>query len=163
MLKNLLFYRLIIFNTLGFVALSVAYFLGYIDILMHHDPYGVSYSIAALLGVGIFGTLTRGWKISQSINLIKGGFNIDRSSARKMVHKNKYIGAMAGWAVLIGLFGNALGLALALTDIDTALQAAALAFGSTVAGILTALWLEVNFTMLDTATGILLEDVEDNR
>ena len=159
-LKNLLFYRLMIFNTLGIVGLAAGYWMCFIEMLMKHDAVGVIYGIAGLLAIGIFGSLNRGWKVSQGHNDFKAGKGVDVVNVRKMFYKNEYIQNMAGWSVLIGLFGNALGLTEALSGgADTLLAGAGIAFGSTVAGILVALWLEINFSMIRTATGLLLEDV----
>lgn len=163
MLNNLLFYRLVIFNTLSMCALFWGYKMDYIDMLMRHDAIGIIYAIASLLGIGIFGSLVRGWKVSHALNELKNRNIYDNVSARKMLHKNEYIHDMAGWAVLMGLFGNALGFVIALGgSSDTAiLQGAGVAFGSTVAGILSAFLLEVNFSMIRTATGLLIEDSKE--
>ena len=161
MLKNLLFYRLVIFNTLGLVALIASYFHGFITTLLQHDDMGVVYVIGALLALGIMGSLSRGWKVSQMMNLVKKGYSVDRQSVFKMSHNNEYLKDMAEWSVLIGLLGNVLGLLTALEGgQDSLLAGAGTAFGSTVAGILVAFWLGVNFTMIRTATGLLQEDVQ---
>lgn len=161
-LKNLLFYRLVIFNSLGFVGLAVAYWMGLLNMLVEHDAVGITYVIGTLLIVGVIGSFIRGWKTSQVMNRLKAMPSlVHPSDVRKMPHKNEYIRDMAGWAVLMGLFGNAIGFAMALADIDTALQAAGVAFGGTAAGILVALWLEVNFSMIRTATALALEEVSE--
>ena len=163
-LKSLLFYRLVIFNTLGIVGLLAGYWYGLVDKLLQHDALGVIYVIAGLLSIGIFGSLNRGWKISKAKNFVSQcnarlwahSFVV---KVRKMAHKNEFIQSMAAQSVLVGLFGNVLGLITALGSPESVQAGAAIAFGSTAAGILTALWLEVNFLMLRTATSNLIEDV----
>jgi flagellar motor component MotA len=110
--------------------------------------------------LGIIFALIRGWKTSQALNEMKKKGYVDVLKARKMPHKNKYLEYMAGWAVLIGLFGNALGFVIALGSRDDLLAGAGVAFGSTVAGILVALWLEINFSLIQNTTSLLLVDAE---
>jgi hypothetical protein len=132
--------------------------MGFVSVLMEHDAIGVIYAIGALAIVGLHGSLFRGWKVSQAVNAFKVGRGVDPVSVRKMFYKNGYIQDMAGWAVLLGLFGNAWGLMEALSSGDI-LKGAGVAFGSTVAGIIVAFLLEVNFVMIRTSTGLLFEDV----
>jgi len=162
-LKNLLFYRLVIFNVLGGCVLIMAYGMGIIDTLLSHDALGVVYGIGGLLSLGVIGSLMRGWKVSQMLNTIKANTKyVNPTDVRKMPHKNEYIRDMAGWSVLLGLLGNVLGLIVALSGGEEALLAGVgTAFGSTAAGILVALWLEINFTMIRTATGLAIEEVAE--
>lgn len=160
MLDNLLFYKLCIFNFLSLCAVYAVYQLGYVQLLLQRDGTGILYGIFFILGLGILFTLIRGWKASQLLNEIKRMGHVDILKVRKMPHKNEYLNDMVEWALLVGLFGNALGFIIALGSRDDLLAGAGVAFGSTVAGILTALWLKVNFAMLRTATALLLEDAE---
>jgi len=133
--------------------------MGFVTILLQHDTYGTIYGIAVLLGLGMFGSLVRGWKVSKALNRIKDGLSLPISEARKMAHKNEYIRDMAEWCVLIGLLGNVSGLLMALSQgRDALLAASGVALGSTAAGILAALLLGVNNTMIKTATNLLIED-----
>lgn len=160
MLNNLLFYRIIILNSLGLVALFASYQMGFVQTLIQHDSIGAVYGISALLGIGVIGSLIRGWLISQKANAFNANKGIDIVDVRKMIWNNEFLMYMAGWAVLIGLFGNVWGLLEALSKgSDFLTQGAGVAFGSTAAGILAALWLEVNYLMIRTTTGCLLEDV----
>ena len=161
-LENLLFYRLIIFNALAFCALAVAYWMGIIDTILAHDALGVVYGIAAILGLGVVGSFIRGFKISRIMNALKSNKHVPPSDVRKIPHKNEYIRDMAGWSVLLGLLGNVLGLILALAGgQDVLLAGVGTAFGSTAAGILVAIWLEINFSMIRTTTGLALEEVSE--
>ncbi len=157
-----LFYRLAILNTLGIVGLSAGYWYGLVDKLLQHDAIGVIYVIGALLAYGIFGSLNRGWKVSKAVVISNKGkyFRTDfLRDVRKMAHDNEYINAMSVQAVLIGLFGNVWGLIMALGSPESVAAGASVAFGSTAAGILTALWLDTNYNMLKTTTSNLIEDV----
>ncbi len=161
-LKNLLIYRLGIFNVLVLCGLIYAGYMGYVDILLKHDELGIIYFIAGLAGLGITGAFIRGWKVSTALNDVKAQKYVDPVDVHKMPHKNEYLRDMAGWSVLMGLFGNTWGLLTALSggSTDALLQGAGVAFGSTVAGILAAFVLEVNFSMIRTATGTLAEEVK---
>ncbi len=161
-LKNELFYRLVIFNTLGIVGLAAGYWYGLVDKLLQHDAIGVIYVIGAFLALGIVGSINSSWKISKAIdnfNTLTYFKEPFLKYIRKMTYRNDYIQALSAFAVLVGLFGNVWGLIEALGSPESIQAGAAIAFGSTAAGILTALWLEVNALMLRTASNCLIEDV----
>jgi hypothetical protein len=160
MLDNLLFYRLVILNFLGACVVFWGYQMGYVTKILARDETGVVWIIVAILVLGVMFVLSRGWKVSKMLNELKKIGHVNVLKVRKMPHKNKYLEFMAGWAVLVGLFGNALGFVIALGSRDDLLTGAGVAFGSTVVGILTALWLEINFSFLSVATANLLEDAE---
>jgi hypothetical protein len=163
-LNFLLFYRLVIFNVLGIAIVIWAYLAGYVTLILERDATGVVYGIIALGVVGIISTLSRGWKISTKINNLKAGKYVDILKAKKMPHKNEHIHDIAGWALLVGIFGNTLGFIMALASKDTLLAGASTAFASTTVGILVALWIEGNFRMIKTQTALLLEDINgENR
>jgi hypothetical protein len=159
MLNFLLFYRLLIFNFLGFATVYYAYVMGYVNIILEKDTSGVVEVIVLVTLAGIFSTLKRGYQISKAINTMKEGKYVDILKAKKMAHKNEHIESIGGWAVLLGLLGNAIGFVIALSSKDALLTGAGTAFGSTVVGIACALWTEVNYRMLKTATAVYVEDV----
>lgn len=171
-LKNLLFYRLVIFNTVGLCALTVSYYLGILQMLFERDPSGIVIGISGLFAFGLSMTLWRGWRISQWINKSKLGINllslIDLKMIRKLPSKSLLIYEIGGWLVALGLIGNALAFFLAVPlDGDNESLSAALrlampiAFGTTLWGSILMLWTYINHHMLNAATLALLEDIKE--
>jgi hypothetical protein len=163
MLHNLLFYRLVIFNALALVGVYVVYYYGLIGSVIEHDVSHMTEVILGLTGLGVFTALARGWDVSQSINQWKSGtiraFDQYRVAAKKLPAKNKILINLAETMVILGLVGNAIGFMVALQSKETLISGALTGFGSTVFGLLAALWMLENYWTLEKVTDIHMVDV----
>lgn len=183
MLKNLLLYRLAIFNTCAFAGVAYAAQLGYVRQVFEGDVSHISYGIVVLFALGLVSTAIRAWKVSGMLNHTKEMMTFSALTRQtlgrdagfdKLLYKQAHIFDISEWLVLLGLAGNVIGFLIAFHGMDTsALGSAAgmqkiglqvlaglgVAFYSTLAGTVCALWTSINYRMLDTATRCLIADV----
>jgi hypothetical protein len=175
MLKNLLLYRLVVFNTCCAAASVYAYKLGYAD-RVFKDASFIPYGILALFLVGLISTFHRGYKVSTSINEFKARTSaltgaLTPYGARQVVKleiKQSHIYAISDWLIYAALIGTAIGILVMVGDPSaTAEQQHAatsgglnIALPATIMGFVFALWTSVNFQMLDTAVRIHILDVQ---
>lgn len=170
MLRNLLIYRLVLLNALGFAGVAWAAIHGYVGMVFADEKTGIGYALVALFAFGLVSTAIRAWKVSHALNALKAGRWVDGS---KFAIKQAFIGDIATWLVTGGLIGNIVGFAVAVQGLDlSGGQDAALAaigqmlggmkvaFYTTLLGTLLGLWIDVNRRMLDTATALLAMDAE---
>lgn len=163
-MRNLLIYRLTVFNTCAAAATFYAWQLGYVDQVFAGDVSHISYGIVALFVTGLISTFIRGVKVSKALN---GG-----TADKKLLVKQAHLFDISEWLVLLGLAGNVIGFLIAFHSIDSSsLNSAAgmqkigiqvlaglgVAFYSTLAGTICALWTSVNYRMLDTAARLALK------
>ena len=178
MLKNLLMYRLVLFNALSFYGLFVAYQMGWLHKIVEADASGIVYAISALFIVVLLSTFRQGWKVSKYINQIKAAHWIDdgfakRIAGQKRLHKLTHIDRAAGWMTTLGLIGTVVGFILAFMGINMDLVGSAsgvqqiatqlvtgmgTALVTTLVGACAGLWTEVNYKMIVTPARVILED-----
>lgn len=168
MLKNLLFYRLLIVNALAAVMVIWGFSTGYIQNLISGETRGLPYAMAALFLVGFTSTFIRASKVSNGLNTLK----IDGAcDASKMAIKNAHIGDIGSWLVTLGLIGNIVGFTMAVSKIDLSggpdqamhaigamMEGMKFAFNNTLIGTALGLWTLVNHRLLTTATSLLEKD-----
>lgn len=171
-LTNLLLYRFLLANGFGFTVLTWAYSLGYVNKVFERDPTGFCYVIIALFVVGLISSFNRVIKVTKAKNILETGGVIDKDSqllAFKMPAKNLHLFKISEYLAVLGLIGNILGFFIMLdhtASADTAqmatqiLSGLGVAFGATLVGSVTGLWIWINFSMIETATSTYLEDVK---
>jgi hypothetical protein len=172
-LHNLLLYRFLLANGIGFVIFLGLYFLGYAAEVFHRDPAHFTYILMSVFALGLYICYRRILEISDGIHNLENIKPIDlpavKLKALKMPILNKIIFVMSEWLALLGLVGNLIGMYIMLKDTggaDTAalshqmLAGLGTAFGATLVGALSGLWLWVNYHIIDTATSLYIEDVK---
>lgn len=172
MLKNLLFYKLFIFNVLGALFMGVLYSQGYLQIFYKGDESGILYAITALFLYAMFGVFQRAFKLSVEINLSKELSNpyVLNHNAQKMLLKTEYLGSIRDWLTAMGIMGTVVGLAIMTTGIDVTniessfpniFKGLSTAFYATLGGIFYATWLDINLRAIVTANSLLIKDTEN--
>ncbi len=169
-MDNLLIYRFLLANGLGFVALIWAYSIGFVNKVFERDPVGFCYVIMALFAIGLISSFIRAYKVSTAKNELIEGKPVDKLKAFKMPAKNLHLLRISEYLALLGLIGNILGFFIMLDSAataDTAMLAHSIiaglgvAFGATLVGSVSGLWLWINHSMIETATSTYIEDVKN--
>lgn len=168
MLKNLLIYRMTLFNIIVAALLVVGAFNGYTQLVFTSDHSHVTYVIAGLFLTGLLGCYARAFKVSSALNGLKSGARLDRKDISKMPTKNAYLSTILNSLTGLGILGTVAGMYIMSNSVDLSSDTAAqallgnlgIAFMCTFAGIFTTIWLEFNVRMLDTATSLLVKDSE---
>lgn len=168
MLRNLLVYRLVLLNALGFAGVAWAFIHGYVGMVFADEKTGIGYALVALFAFGLVSTAIRAWKVSRALNELKAGRWVDGS---KFAIKQAFIGDIATWLVTGGLIGNIVGFAVAVQGLDLSggqdaamaaigqmLGGMKVAFYTTLLGTLLGLWIDVNHRLLSTATDLFMKD-----
>lgn len=170
MLKNLLLYRLLIFNMLGAAGLYMAWGLGWLEQIWEADASRISSVITVLFLLVLSSSLIQGWKVAKAMNAEKDGMLLYVMDAEKRLLKIAHIDRAAGWMTTLGLIGTVVGFIIAFMSIDMELigsaegvqqLAAQLVSGmgtalvTTLVGAIAGLWTEVNFKMIKTVAGSL--------
>ena len=171
-LKNLLLYRFLVINGIGFFAFIALCFTGYTNEVFARDPIHFSYVLISIFVLALYVCYVRIKEIGKAVDNIDNIAPMDlhehRHQAARMTVKNKIIFITSEWLALLGLIGNLLGLYVMLKgagDGDAAalshqmLGGLGVAFGATLVGALTGLWLWVNFHLIDTATNLYIVDL----
>jgi hypothetical protein len=177
--SNHLVYKLVILNACGAAGVVWGYSQGYVQTLFQGDTTGIGYGIVALFAVGLAAVAERSYKVGKALNALKtwhatieaGGFPGKKPDGSKFTAKQAYIGDIAVWLVTLGLIGNIVGFAIAISNLDlsggadAALQAIGqmvagmkIAFYVTLIGTALGLWIDVNFRILTTATDLFAKD-----
>ena len=160
----LLFYKWLTFNVLGFFLFFLAYFQGYVDLVLQNDVSNISFLI---LGIFLISLILGGWKVfstSKEINMVKEGrgtgryhefkTNIEQSKERrhnawaealklKLFSKILFLKFLASLPVVLGLIGTVVGFILMTSGIGdgvTGAEAARALVTSLVIGMGTALY-----------------------
>lgn len=153
MRKNLLFYRIVIFNVLALVGVAVAYQYDLLTAVLETDISHVTEVILGLVAFGIIASLKRGWNISQDINTWENKtmleFPVYRSTHPA---NNKFLLNLAEAMVILGVIGNCIGFRVALSSQDALISGASTGFGASIFGLAAALWMLINYWTLETAT-----------
>lgn len=168
MLKNLLVYRMTLFNIVVFALLGAGYFMGLTQLVFTSDHTYITSVISGLFLVGLFGCYNRAAKVAVSLNALKSGEVVDRADVAKMPIKNAYLSTILNSLTGLGILGTVAGMYIMSNEVDlsssgaseTLLHNLGIAFMCTFAGIFTTIWLEFNVRMLDTATALLVKDSE---
>ncbi len=176
MLNNLLFYRLLITNGFAMAMLAYAYSLGYIHMVLARDVSGISEVIIGLFAIGLVSTFIRGYKVSEALNKVKQpqykGLYMDAEARRKflkMPAKNTHLLRISEYLVTLGLLGNCVGFFIALENAgggdnqalaNSLLAGMGTAFGATIVGTVAGLLMWINYSMIETATSVLIEDTK---
>lgn len=168
MLQNLLIYRLLILNTVALSLVVWGMTTGYVQMLFTSDTTGLPYVMSLLFLVGIISTFNRASKVSAGLNTVKSSGAFDAS---KIAIKNAHIGDIGSWLVTLGLIGNIVGFAMAVSNVDVTggsdaalraigsmMEGMKVAFYNTLIGTALGLWTLVNFRLLTTATHLLEKD-----
>jgi hypothetical protein len=177
MLKNLLLYRLAIFNLAGFAFAGWAWQLGYIEAIYAGDESRITLMITALFAVGLASAWVRAQKVSRLLNLSKENRALVVPGG-KLLEKAAHLDDVVNWLVTLGLLGTVIGFAMALSGVDAESLASPagvqkvagqlmagmrIAINTTIVGAVFGLWLDVNRRMIRTATVSLAEDARIER
>lgn len=170
MLSHLLLYRLLTLNAIGVALVIWGLSTGYVQQLIVGDTTGLPFVMAALFAIGMVSLFIRASKVGKGLNTVKNGGSFDAS---KLGIKNAHIGSIGSWLVTLGLIGNIVGFAMAVSHVDMsggsdmALKAIdemmvgmKVAFYNTLIGTALGLWLLINYQILTTATCLLEKDAE---
>ncbi len=172
MLKNLLIYRLMIFNILCGAALVWAWQRGFVADMFLHDASYMTYIAMVLYAGGTLSLLWRAIKVSSALNRIKTGASL-RINAAKFIEKNAHLDDVADLIVVVGLIGTAIGVVImlhsfnpeSLSDPSKVVETATMlgngigtAFRSTIVSAMVWCVHIVNLRMLKTSTVLMIED-----
>lgn len=167
-MKNHLIYRFILVNV-AFIAIAIALTVqGYVGWLFANDASGISYAITALFVVGWGWTAKEIAVASSDLNMsdLHGPRHAFIAEADKDMGKIAWLSDISEALVNLGLLGTLVGFVIALSSIDQetvssadgAQTAAALlmqgmstAIGTTIIGLVLAIWHGVNMRLLQTA------------
>jgi hypothetical protein len=174
MLKNLLVYRLVIFNACCIALVVWGAMRGYVQEVVLGDTSRITYVIIALFLAGMWSVGARTLRVSRLLNDIKAKKKVDPDGI-KFVAKGEHIDDISGWLVTLGLLGTVIGFIMALTSMDqSALSTASgvqqsigqlvggmrVAIFTTLSGGVFGLWLDINRRILKTATVCMLADAK---
>lgn len=172
MLKNLLLYRFILFNSLMTCLMAWLASKGYIAVLVASDPTGISLGIAALFGLSAVATVTQAWKITKEKNAHKAGTYTAKDREKRGVKLGRIFRASEAMA-LLGLVGTLVGFIIAFATADpTSLLSAAdvgtgvvqmmkgmgVALYTTLTGAVLGGWTSENYNMLKEQVDLLEVD-----
>lgn len=174
MLKNLLVYRLVLFNLLCAIALGWAWQKGIVLGLFLKDSSYMTYVAVVLFGLGLISTFSRAIKVSTLLNKLKRRHAL-AISGPKLLEKNAHIEDIGNLIVTAGLVGTAMGVVMMLDSFDAGslsdpskvVETAAMlsegvgtAFRSTLVSAVVWMVHAVNYRMLRTASVMLVEDAK---
>lgn len=178
MLSNLLMYRFLLVNLIGFIGLGLAWDQGLLSLIFIQDQSRITWLIAAMFIIVWFGTLRRCWRVGLALNLVK----IDEHPVMSVGARTKFwakidwMRDMTGWLVGVGLIGTVIGFAIALGAIDPdsldavngvsasiaiLMTGMKIALNTTIVGAIFSIWNEIHQRMLHTAVTCFLADLDD--
>lgn len=172
MLKNLLIYRLMLFNLIGGAGVVWAYQRGFVTDMFFNDKSLMTYVAAALFLIGTISCFNRARKVSAILNVIKRGL-MQEVNGVKFMEKNAHLEDIGNLIVTVGLTGTAIGVVMmlhsfnagSLADPGKVVETASMlgdgvgtAFRSTIVSAIAWMWHLVNYRMLKTATVLMIED-----
>lgn len=174
MFHNHLIYRLIVMNGCALAALAWAWGQGYLS-YVGKDGSGISIAILILFAFGMVSLSIRAMRVTRALNGIKGGRSVSINPA-KFVAKGDHIDTISGLLVSMGFLGTIVGLVTMLFGdggmmsdgsldsvkalIDRIITGGGIAFITTAVGLVTSMWLDLNSSVLRTATICMLQDNE---
>ena len=167
MLKNLLVFRIALFNIIMLALLGAAATQGWVQYVFQSDHSRISYLISGVFALTVVGTIHRAIKVGNALNSLKSGEEVDRREILKMPIKNAYLHTATDSLTGLAIVGTVIGMVLMTKNLDLAnpnlgelVSGIGVAFMATLTGIATAMWAAVNIRMLDTATALLVKDSE---
>lgn len=169
MLKNLLMYRLLIWNAVAASVVVWAWIKGHLGLIFSGDAAVFGGIMTVVFACGVVSLFVRASKVSQGLNDLKAGLPVN---ATKFAIKNAHIGYTGVVIATIGLIGNLAGMVMAVHGFSSLeAQASAdrmalgmeVAFNTTLISLSLAVWTGINFQMLKTATSLLMVDARDAR
>lgn len=151
MLKNLLLYRMAIFNAslAGLMAWLASQ--GYVSLIFASDPTGISLGIVALFLIAMVSTCMQLWKITKDKNAVKAGTAPSRDKKRGM--KLERIDKMADTMSLLGIIGTVVGFIIAFSGIDPSSLLSASGVGANVAGMMKGMGIALYTTLTGAVLG----------
>lgn len=171
MLRNLLVYRLVIFNFFGLVLVAYGLMTGFVQKLIEGDTTWIHAAIIAVFLFALVSTFIRASKVAKGLNEIKQGRPFDAS---KMHVKNWHISEIGVQIITLGLIGNCLGFLVAVQGMDSVDVSGAkdalmesyhhmtagmkIAFNCSFTAMSLGLWTLANYHILKTATALLQMD-----
>jgi uncharacterized membrane protein YuzA (DUF378 family) len=173
LLNNLLIYRLIIVNAIATVLLGVAYYKGWVAIVLEGDSTNLVYAMVGLFAVFMLSLATKAAKVSAHLNRTKTHPSGPKVNATKFLEKMAHLDDIPNWLVTLGLLGTVIGIMISISAIDKDAMLTAdgvrasvaqlmngmqVAFCTTIVGGVLALWCDINRRMLKTAAVLMIED-----
>lgn len=174
MLRNLLLYRMAIFNACGIAAAIWAWQQGYVADMFLNDRSYMTYVAVVLFAIGVASAFQRAFKVSAILNGLKRGAK-PKLNGTKILEKAVHLDVIGHLIVTVGLTGTAIGIVMmlhsfragSLTDPAKVVETATMlsegmgtAFRSTIVSAI--LWMVhiVNVQTLKTATVQMIEDAK---
>lgn len=169
MLKNLLVMRMALLNIVLFALVGAAATQGWVQYVYQNDHSHLTYGITAFFLINLIGCFFRAQKTASALNQLKDHSYEDQMEFRrdvsKMPIKNAYLSHASSILTGLGICGTVIGMSLIATTIDPTninvgklLSGVSVSFMCTLVAIGHAMWLELNVTMLNTATSLLVKD-----
>lgn len=174
MLRNLLIYRIFIFNACATALFAWSFVKGYVQEIVVGDTSRITVAIAVLFAIGMWSIGVRTLKVSKALNDLKSGKPVNPDGV-KFIAKGEHIDDISNWLVTLGLLGTVVGFIMALASMDQNAMSTAqgvqqsigqlvggmkVAIYTTLVGGVFGLWLDVNRRILKTATLCMLADSE---
>lgn len=176
MLKNLLLYRFVLFNSMMAVLMVWLASKGYISLVVASDPTGISLGIAALFLLTSVATVGQAWKITKEKNAHKAGTYTAKHRAKRKIKLKRLVRASDTMA-LLGIVGTLIGFIIAfatsdptslLTDsevgvgVATMIKGMGIALYTTLTGAVLGGWTGENYHMLKEQVDILEVDEDEH-
>lgn len=174
MLSNLLIIRFALVNALALFGVVVAGWLGFLHVLYLSGGVYATLIMGVITGLFVLGwgwCWREIWAVSGALNRQKrtGPALATEAERDKDLLKIEWLKSVSEWLVALGLLGTVIGFTVALSSVDqgglvTASGAQAgverlmmgmrIALYTTILGVVTGIWHEINYRMLRTAAGI---------
>lgn len=150
MLKNLLVYRMGIFNTLMAGLMVYLASKGYISMVFAADPTGISLAICLLFLMTFGSTAVQAYKITKDKNAVKLGLPTSQDKRKAKIEK---VEKMADNMSLLGIIGTVVGFIVAFAGIDPSILVSASGVGTTVAQMMHGMGIALYTTLTGAVLG----------
>ncbi len=172
MLKNLLIYRFVLFNSMMIGLMVWLASKGYLSLVVASDPTGISLGIAALFLLSAGSTAVQAWKITKEKNAHKEGQYTSKNKAKRGIKLGRILRA-ADTMALAGLIGTIVGFIIAFATADPAsllnaadvgtgvaqmMKGMGIALYTTLTGAVLGGWTSENYNMLKEQIDLLEVD-----
>ncbi len=152
MLKNLLLYRFILFNSLMTGLMLWLASKGYLSLVVASDPTGISLGIAALFSLSVVATAVQAWKITREKNAHKAGLYTAKGKVKREIKLGRILRA-ADTMALAGLIGTIVGFIIAFATADPASLLNAADVGTGVAQMMKGMGIALYTTLTGAVLG----------
>lgn len=162
-MKNLLLYKLILFN-----ALILAWGLGAsgvsdrIATTFAADSTGITYLIVGFFVLTFIGLLFSAWNLNKRMNLYVSGNTPDIYRGKLLAEDLEWVAYAGGWMLFLGIIGTLLGLQISLEGVNTGnmtidgvktlavkmIQGLRIELSATIVGAAFCLWTEMNYVLV---------------